>query len=60
MLFALTTNIRLDWKGLAGTDTLAYYEHSSITDVKSFIKLGLGILTKEEEESIQVKNLFFQ
>jgi hypothetical protein len=24
---ALPTNIRLGWKGLAGTDTLTYYEH---------------------------------
>ncbi len=24
---ALFTNIRLDWKGLPGTNTLAYYEH---------------------------------
>jgi hypothetical protein len=25
---ALLTNIRLDWKGLPGTNTLAYYEKS--------------------------------
>ncbi len=36
-LLALPSNIRLDWNGLLGTNTLAYYEHSEITDVKSFI-----------------------
>jgi hypothetical protein len=24
----LSTNIRLSWKGLPGTNTIAYYEHS--------------------------------
>jgi hypothetical protein len=37
MLLALPTNIRPDWKGLPGTNTLAYCEHSKITNVKSFI-----------------------
>jgi hypothetical protein len=27
-LLILTTNIRLDWKGLPGTNALAYYEKS--------------------------------
>ncbi len=26
-LLALPTNIRLDWKGLTGTNTIAYYRH---------------------------------
>jgi hypothetical protein len=34
-LLALPTNIRLGWKDFPGTDTLAYYEHLQITDVKS-------------------------
>jgi hypothetical protein len=34
---ALPTNIRLGWKGLQGTNTLAYCENLSITAVKSFI-----------------------
>jgi hypothetical protein len=34
--------IRLGWKGLPGTNTLAYYENSLITDRKSFITLGPG------------------
>jgi hypothetical protein len=42
-LLALPTNIRLGWKGLPGTNTLAYYEYSYITDVKVFIILGPGI-----------------
>jgi hypothetical protein len=36
---ALLENIRLGWKGLPGIITLAYYENSLITDVKSFITL---------------------
>jgi hypothetical protein len=35
----LLTNIRPSWKGLPGTDTLAYDEHFKITSVKSFITL---------------------
>jgi hypothetical protein len=34
---ALPTNIRLGWKSLQGTNTLAYYEDSLLTAVKSFI-----------------------
>jgi hypothetical protein len=37
---ALSTNIRLGWKGLPGTNTLAFHEHSQITDVKVFVTLG--------------------
>ncbi len=28
----------LGWKGLAGTNTLAYYKHSLIKDVKKVLK----------------------
>jgi hypothetical protein len=38
----LPSNIRLDWKGLPGTNTLAYYEHLCITEEKSFITLAQG------------------
>jgi hypothetical protein len=31
-LLALSTNIRLSWKGLPGTNALAYYQNSSITE----------------------------
>ncbi len=36
----LLANIRLGWKGLLRTNTLAYYERLQITDVKSFITMG--------------------
>ncbi len=38
----LQTNIRLGWKGLPGTNTLADFEHSYMKEVKSFITLGPG------------------
>jgi hypothetical protein len=38
-LLALIPNITLGWKGLPGINPFAYYERSSITAVKSFIKL---------------------
>ncbi len=41
-LLALPTNIRLGWKGLTGTKTLAHYEKSQRTAVKSFITLAPG------------------
>ncbi len=31
------------WKGLTGTNTLAYYEHSQIMPAKSFKTLGAGV-----------------
>ncbi len=33
-----TLNIRLGWKGLPRTNTLAYYKHSQITEEKSKIR----------------------
>ncbi len=39
----LPLNIRLGWKGISGTNTLAYYEHSQIAAVKSFMTLGPGV-----------------
>ncbi len=38
----LHTNIRLNWNGLRGTNTLAYFKQSEITTIKSFIILGPG------------------
>jgi hypothetical protein len=32
-LVALSTKIRLGWKGMPGTNTLAYYENSLITAI---------------------------
>jgi hypothetical protein len=40
--FMCSTNITLGWKVLTRTNTLAYYKHSKITTVKSFIRLGTG------------------
>jgi hypothetical protein len=34
--------IRLRWKGLPGRNTLAYYKHLQITDVRSLLSLGTG------------------
>jgi len=34
------TNIKLDLKGLPGTNTLTYYEYSYLMDIKSFITLA--------------------
>jgi hypothetical protein len=39
---ALPADIRLGWKGLPGTYTLAYYENPKITAVKSFIVQARG------------------
>jgi len=36
---ASPANIRLGWKSLSGTNSLAYYENSLITAVKSFVIL---------------------
>jgi len=40
---ALFTNSRLGWKCLPRTNTVAHYEYSYITDIKSFITLGPGV-----------------
>jgi hypothetical protein len=37
---ALLADIKQGWEGLPGTNTLAYYTHSYITNVKSFMTLG--------------------
>ncbi len=36
------TNIRLGWKGLPGTNALAYHEKAQLTAVKSFITMATG------------------
>ncbi len=41
-LLDLPTNIRLSWKGLPGTKSLAYYKYSQIIDVKKFVTLSPG------------------
>jgi hypothetical protein len=42
MLLASPTNIRIGWKGLPGTNTLAYNRNPYIMAVKGFIILALG------------------
>ncbi len=37
MLLASLANIKLGWKGLPRTNTLAYYENPEVTSVKSLI-----------------------
>jgi hypothetical protein len=54
VLLALPVDIRIGWKGFPGTFTLAYYEVSSIADVKSFIKLVPGV---SRPKSDQVRHL---
>jgi hypothetical protein len=44
-LLALPTNIRLGWKGLPGTNALAYFENSELTAVRSFKTLAPGACT---------------
>jgi hypothetical protein len=39
---ALFTDIKLGWKGLPGTSTLAFSKKLLIADVKSFITLARG------------------
>jgi len=40
LAMALLANIILSWEGWPRKNTLAHYEHSFITAVKSFITLG--------------------
>jgi hypothetical protein len=46
-LLASPTNIRLGWKSLPGTNTLAYYENLYITAIKSSIVLSVPALTND-------------
>ncbi len=51
---AFTANTRLSWKGLPGTDTLAYYENLLITAVKSFIVQALFFHINGKEATINI------
>jgi hypothetical protein len=42
-LFALATNVRLEWKWQEYSSTLAYYIIATITAIKSFIVLDPGL-----------------
>jgi len=54
---ALTANSRLGWRGLPGTNTLAYCEHSRITSVKSFVSLDPDGEEIEMKESPKKRSL---
>jgi hypothetical protein len=43
-LLSSPTNVKLGWKSLPGTNTLAYYKNPYITDKESFITLGPGYI----------------
>jgi hypothetical protein len=53
---ALPTNTRLGWKGLPGTNTLAYYRNSLITTVISFMIRAPEMKNMNEVFNL---NLFF-
>jgi hypothetical protein len=46
-LLALPTNIRLDWKGLPGTNTLAYYKKIITYVRKKFYNIGSSEKTQK-------------
>ncbi len=52
---ALPANIKLSWKGLPGTNTLAYYENPQITTVKSFIVQAPGVACRANSNIVSVK-----
>jgi hypothetical protein len=54
------STIRLGWKGLSETNTLAYKENSKITDVKSFITLGPGFEGLPGVKYFSLNGLFVQ
>jgi hypothetical protein len=56
MLLASPTIIRLGWKGLPGTNTLAYYENPQITAVKKFIVQTRIVLVTTNVEAFRPQN----
>ncbi len=48
--------IRIGFKGLPGTNTLAYYKHSKTTAIKSFITWTPGGQRNIETETTSNKN----
>jgi hypothetical protein len=53
------TNIRQDWRGFQGTNTLAYYENLQITGVKSFIVWRKNEKQQPLKSSVNSRNTFF-
>jgi len=56
---AKLTTIRLDWKALPDTNTLALCKHLYITEVKSFITLGFVQQRKYRLDSGNAIRLFY-
>ncbi len=53
---ALLTHIGPRWRGLAWTNTLAYYKHLYITNIKSFITLVPGGVAAAEDRMAHIYN----
>ncbi len=57
--------IRLDWKALSGTNTVAYYEYLYILDVKSFLTLGpdgqmqIEVSLMEEQKYLRLVDIWW-
>jgi hypothetical protein len=51
-------NIKLGWKGLPGTKTLAYYRNPEITAVKCFMIQALSLMFENKLGS-QLTTLYF-
>jgi hypothetical protein len=47
LALALHTNIRLGWKGLLRTNTLAYYDHFQIMKKEKFYNIDTGVDVKK-------------
>ncbi len=47
---ALTANVRLGWKFMSGTNTLAYYRKDLITYVKKLYGISPGVSMKAMEK----------
>jgi hypothetical protein len=56
-LLASPTTIRLGWKGLPGTNTLAYYGNPQITAAKNFIVQAPGLLSTIKFSSNRMADL---
>jgi hypothetical protein len=50
-LLALLTNIRIDWKGVPGTNTLAYYKNSLVKSYPETLALA-GRLARDKHSTI--------
>jgi hypothetical protein len=62
MLLALLTNIRLSWKGLPLTNTLAYFAHSQLTKKISIEQTapGFKLLPDRPSRTLQLLSQRYQ